>query len=110
MRSYLSDKGYGSKLDTLSTQQDLVEHEQELRVQQGRLAEATAGVASLKGQRAQAEAEFRQKTLDDLATAEQKAASLQEQLVQATQKYKLQTLLVPAGMIAAAYLDFWRGA
>lgn len=95
MRTYLSDKGYGSKLDTLSAQQELVEHEQELKVQHGRLAEATAGVSSLQQQRKQAEAEFRQKTLDDLAQAEQKASTLKEQLVQATQKYRLQTLTAP---------------
>ncbi|MFH1159138.1 MAG: HlyD family type I secretion periplasmic adaptor subunit [Pseudomonadota bacterium] len=95
MRTELSDKGYGSKLDTLTAQQDLVEHEQELQVQQGRLAEAAGGVASLQEQRRQAEAEFSQKNLDSLAQAEQKGASLQQQLVQATQKYRLQTLTAP---------------
>jgi hemolysin D len=95
MRKYLSDKEYGSKLETLSAQQDLVEHQQELEVQKGRLAEAEAGVAALKEQRMQAEAEFRHKILDDLSETEQKASSLQEQLVQATQKYRLQTLTAP---------------
>jgi hemolysin D len=95
MREYLSDKGYGSKLDTLTAQQDLVEHQEELRVQQGRLAEAAGGVTSLQEQRQQNEAEFRQKNLDELAQHEQKAASLQEQLVQATQKYRLQTMTAP---------------
>jgi len=52
-------------------QQDLVEHEQELKVQEGRLDEATAEVASLRDQRAQAEAEYRHKNLDDLTQAEQ---------------------------------------
>ena len=50
-REYLANKGISSKLDAYSAQQDLVEHQQELQVQQGRLAEATAGVASLKQQR-----------------------------------------------------------
>ncbi|MGE0108197.1 MAG: HlyD family type I secretion periplasmic adaptor subunit [Bdellovibrionales bacterium] len=95
VRKYLSDKGYGSKLETLATQQDLVEKTQELEVQKGRLAEATAGVASLIEQRKQAEAEFRAKNLGDLAQAEQKSASLKEQLAQATQKHKLQTLTAP---------------
>lgn len=95
VRKYLSDKGYGSKLETLATQQELVEKTQELEVQKGRLVEATAGAASLTEQRKQAEAEFRAKILGDLAQAEQKAASLKEQLAQATQKHKLQTLAAP---------------
>lgn len=95
MRRQLSDKEYGSKLDTLAAEQELVEYQQELEVQKGRLTEATAGVASLQEQRNQAEAEFRHRVLDALAQDEQKAASLQEQLVQAQQKYSLQTLTSP---------------
>jgi len=95
MRGYLSDKGYGSKLETLTAQQDLVEHEQELQVQQGRLAEATAAIAALQQQRLQAEAEYRHTTLNALTQAEQKASSLQEQSAQAAQKYRLQTLTAP---------------
>jgi hemolysin D len=95
LRKYLSDKGYGSKLETLATQQDLVEKTQELEVQKGRLTEATAGVASLTEQRKQAEAEYRKTNLNALAQAEQKASSLKEQLTQATQKHKLQTLTAP---------------
>ena len=95
MRTYLSDKGYGSKLDTLKAQQSLIEHKQELQVQKGRLAEAVGGIAALQEQRKQAEAEFRQKSLDSLSQTEQKTASLQEHLIQATQKYRLQTLTAP---------------
>jgi hemolysin D len=94
---YLARRGYGSKLDSLKTQQDLVEHQQELQVQQGRLAEATAAVASLQQQRKQAEAEWKRTNLDQLTQDEQKAASLQEQLVQAAQKFRLQTLTAPVG-------------
>lgn len=95
MRHELVAKGYSSKLDALAAEQDLVEHQHELEVQQGRLAEATSGVAALREQRRQVEAEYRHKNLDDLAQAEQKAKNLQEQLVQAAQKYKLQTLTAP---------------
>jgi hemolysin D len=95
MQQYLSGKGYGSKLDSLTTQQDLVEHKQELEVQKGRLAEATAGVASLQEQRKQAEAEFRHTNLDKLSEGEQKVSSLHEQWLQASQKSRLQTLTAP---------------
>jgi hemolysin D len=92
---YLAKRGYGSKLESLKTQQDLVEHQQDLQVQRGRLVEATAAVASLQQQRKQAEAEWRRTTLDQLTQDGQKAASLQEQLVQAAQKFRLQTLTAP---------------
>jgi hemolysin D len=94
-RDYLAQKGYGSRLDSLEVQQDLAEHRQELRVQQGKLAEATAAVASLRQQRRQAEAEWKRANLDLLTQSEQKASSLRQQLVQAAQKFRLQTLTAP---------------
>lgn len=94
-RDYLSKQGYGSKLEYLTTQQDLVEHEQEYQVQQGKLAEATAAVASLQQQRKQAEAELKRTNLNELTQDEQKASSLQEQLLQAAEKFRLQTLTAP---------------
>ncbi len=95
MHKTLSDKGYGSKLDTLTAQQDLVEHVQELNVQKGRLAEATGALESLKEQRKQAQAEYQHNNLDKLADSEQRAASLKEQWLQASQKFRLQTLKSP---------------
>ena len=94
-QQYLARKGYGSRLEYLKTQQDLVEHQHELEVQQGKLAEATASVASLQQQRTQAEAEWKRTNLDQLTQDQQKAASLGEQLVQAAQKFRLQTLTAP---------------
>jgi len=94
-RKSLLDKGYGSKLDYLTIEQDLIEHQQELQVQKGRLAEANGAIDAHKQQRLQAEDEYRHTTLKDLAEAEQKSTSLHEQLVQAAQKYRLQTLTAP---------------
>jgi len=91
-RKSLLDKGYGSKLDYLTIEQDLVEHQQELEVQKGRLAEAEGTLASHQQQRRQAEDEYKHGVLKDLAEAEQKSTSLHEQLLQAAQKYRLQTL------------------
>ena len=95
MRAYLSGKGYGSKLNTLQTEQDLDEHEADLKVQQGRLQQAAGGVSALKAQRQQTEADFKQKTLDELAQAEVKAASLGQQYIQATERNRQQTLTAP---------------
>lgn len=94
-RKYLLDQGYGSKLDYLTIQQDLIEHQQELEVQKGRLKEAEGTLASHQQQRRQAEDEYKHGTLKDLAEAEQKSTSLHEQLLQAAQKYRLQTLTAP---------------
>jgi hemolysin D len=95
IRATLAKKGYGSRIAALTTEQDLIEHQQELEVQRGRLAEAEAGVSKLRQQRAEAQAEYQRTTMTALAQAEQKAASLHEQVLQATQKYRLQTLRAP---------------
>ena len=94
-RDALAKKGYGSKLDSLTTQQDLVEHQQDLKVQEGKLAEAEGSLAALREQRRQAENEYRHTNLKDLAEAQQKSSSLGAQLAQAAQKYRLQTLTAP---------------
>ena len=94
VRSLLG-KGYGSKLDYLTIQQDLVEHQQELEVQKGRLAEAEGNIAAHKEQRKSAEEEYKHTVLKELADAEQKSQSLHEQVLQAAQKYRLQTLTAP---------------
>jgi hemolysin D len=62
-RKYLLDKGYGSKLDYLTIEQDLIEHQQELQVQKGRLAEAEGAIEAHKQQRRQAEDEYKHNTL-----------------------------------------------
>ncbi|MFN3627668.1 MAG: HlyD family type I secretion periplasmic adaptor subunit [Parvibaculum sp.] len=95
IRRDLARKGYSSKIDNLTAQQDLSEHQSELRVQKARLTEASSAVQSLMEQRRGAEAEYQRALMSDLAIAEQKAMTAQEQLKQAEQKYKLQTLTAP---------------
>lgn len=91
----LVDRGFGSKLQYLQTQQDLSEHEQELQVQKARLQEAAASLGALHEQRRQTEAEFQHTNLSDLAQAEQNAASLADELIKARQHHDLQTLASP---------------
>jgi hemolysin D len=95
IRHTLSDQGLTSKMLYWETQQDLVEHEQELVVQRARLEEATAATTALREQRRQTEAEYNRTNFNDLADAQQKAASLKEALVQAEQRRQLQTLAAP---------------
>jgi hemolysin D len=94
-RKYLLDKEFAQKLQYLQEAQDLVEHQQELQVQKARLIEAEGALASLREQRLQAGAEFRRTNLGDLSQAEQKAASLGEELVKAEEHRQLQTLTAP---------------
>src|SRR5262249_44043208 len=82
-------------LTYLQDQQDLIDREQELRIQQARLTQAENEITALQEQRKQTYAEFHRTNLSDLAQAEQKAASLQEAVVQAEQKRQLQTLTAP---------------
>ena len=77
------------------TQQDLVEHEQELVVQRSRLDEAVAATTALHEQRRQTATEYNRTSFNDLAEAQQKAASLGEALIQAEQRRQLQTLAAP---------------
>ena len=91
----LFDKGWGEKLQYLQLSQDLVEHQEELGTQKAKVAEANAAVASLREQRSQTEAEFQRTNRGDLATAEQKAGSLEAQLIQSQQRQHLQTLTAP---------------
>lgn len=91
----LMDKGWGEKLKYLELSQDLVEHQQELQAQKAKLAETSAELAALHEQRRQTQAEFRRTNYGDLSQAEQKASSLQEQLIQAQQRRRLQTLTTP---------------
>lgn len=94
-RDYLAKRGYGSKLDYLTAKQDLVEHQKELLVQKGKLAEAEGALASYVQQRRQAEDEYKRTNLKDLSEASEKTTSLHDQLVQASEKFRLQTLRSP---------------
>ena len=95
MRAYLYDKQYGSKLNYLDAQQDLIDKENELEVQKSRLAEADAALQVVTAHRLQAEAEFRRSLLADLKTAQDKADSLAQELVKAERRMQGQTLAAP---------------
>jgi hemolysin D len=94
-RKGLADKGLAVVLTYLQDQQDLVDREQELRVQQARLVEADNEITALQEQRKQTYAEFRRTNFSDLAQAEQKAASLKDAVIEAEQRRQLQTLTAP---------------
>jgi hemolysin D len=95
MRKTLYDREYGSKLNYLGEQQQLIESERELVVQKDRLLEAEAGLLEIAERRHQTEAEYRHGLLAELSQAEAKANGLAQELVKVDQRMQLQKLTAP---------------
>jgi len=95
IRKGLTDKELVSKITYLETLHQLVDQQQEHKVQESRYQEAEAALAAIIETRAQAEAEYRRALSSDLVEAERKAAGLSEDLVKAEQRTKLQVLTAP---------------
>jgi hemolysin D len=94
-RKYLADKGLGSKMTYLSEDQDLVGQQQDLAIQQSKMKEADAALATLKETHERTAAEFRRTTYDELAKAEQKAAGIAQDVIKAERRTNLQELTAP---------------
>ncbi len=95
LRKYLLGKALTSKLTYLTEEQDLVGMQQDLIVQQGKLREADAALATLKETRTRIEAENRASLFDSLAKADEKAAALAQDIIKAERRTKLQLLSAP---------------
>lgn len=95
LRGYLYESKLGSKITYLSELQDLVGQQHEILVQKSREREADAAIAALNETRSRAKAEYRRTLFDDLAKAEQKAGGLDQEVIKAEQKAKLQILTAP---------------
>jgi membrane fusion protein, hemolysin D len=94
-RKYLTDKGLASKMTYLSEDQDLVGQQQDLAIQQSKMNEAEAALATLKETRQRTAAELRRTTYDELAKAEQKAAGIAQDVIKAERRTNLQELTAP---------------
>ncbi len=95
VRKYLTERELGSKLQYLTDLQELVGQQQDLLVQKSRYREASEAVAALVETRIRTAAEFQRTLLDDLAKAEQKASGLEQDVIKAEQRTKLQYLTAP---------------
>jgi hemolysin D len=95
IRKTLMEKEIGSKILYLDTLLQVVEQQKDLGVQHSKYQEADAALSAIIQTRAQAVAEYRRKTFDDLAEAEQKGAGIAQDLVKSEQKAKLQVLIAP---------------
>src|SRR5262247_2119355 len=95
IRKGLADKELVSKIIYLETLHQLVDRQQDRKVQESRYREAEAALAAITKTIAQAEAEFRRTLSSDLVEAERKVAGLSEDLIKAEQRTKLQGLTAP---------------
>jgi hemolysin D len=95
IRRTLANAEIGSKLQYLEMLQAVTEQEQELAVQKSRLREAQAAVRTLLETQKQTKAEYQKTILDETSKFEPKATSLEQELIKAEQKTKLQLLVAP---------------
>lgn len=95
IRKHLVSKELGSRLVYLSDVQELVGQRQEVLVQESRLTEAEAAIASLAQTRSRTIAEYERGLLDELAKAQQKASGLVQEIIKAEQRTSLQKLTAP---------------
>lgn len=91
----LLDKGLASKIVYLTELQDLVGLQQDVTVQQSKLREVDAAIALLKETSEKTTAEYRRAVYDALSKAQQKVASLTQDVIKAEQRTKLQRLTAP---------------
>jgi hemolysin D len=95
IRKGLADKELVSKITYLETLHQLIDQQEDRKVQQSRYQEAEAALAAIIETRAQTEAEFHRTLSSDLVEAERKARGLSEDLIKAEQRTKFQTLTAP---------------
>jgi hemolysin D len=95
IRRTLANAEIGSKLQYLEMLQALTEQEQELAVQKSRLREAQAAARALVETQKQVKAEYRKTVLDETSKFEPKAASLEQELIKAEQRTRLQLMVAP---------------
>jgi hemolysin D len=95
VRKILYSKELGAKLAYLDALQGLLEQQKDLALQKSRYQEATAALAALTASIAQTMEEYRRTRFGELAEAERKAAGLEQDVMKADQRTKLQLLTAP---------------
>jgi len=91
----LRQKEYGSKLQYLEIKQQLIEEEQDLRIQQARLKQLEASIQSIQNQMATLVSEKRLTNLAQLQETQLQEAGLQQELIKAKERYQQQYLSAP---------------
>jgi hemolysin D len=94
-RRTLLETGSGSRLTWLETKQQLVEVEEERRIQTFQLAEAASGIAETRSRRDSLETDFRLTKTRELSEADRAAVSLAQELVKADRTRQNMTVRAP---------------
>jgi hemolysin D len=95
VRKTLYSKELGAKLAYLDAMQGLLEQQKDLALQKSRYQEATAALSALTESIAQTKAEYRRSRFGEFTEAERKAAGLEQDVIKAEQRTKLQLLTAP---------------
>ncbi|MDR3436486.1 HlyD family type I secretion periplasmic adaptor subunit [Telmatospirillum sp.] len=95
VKEEMSSKGWQSRTEYLRVQQDYIDRRQGLGSALEKRTEAEAAIAGANERLRQIESQFRAETLGQLTDAEQKAASLSQELAKAEQRDRLMTLTAP---------------
>ena len=91
----LYDKGFLPRLRFSELEQELGEVEGQLEVERRRLVETEAALTSARARLAETEAEFRRQSHAGIAEARQREASIEQELIKAAERNRLQTLTAP---------------
>ncbi len=91
----MSDLGWQSRTDYLKIEQEHIDRTQELEVARHKLTEADSAINNVSERLRQAEAQFRGDALTQRAEAEQKAASLAQELAKAQNRDRQFLLTAP---------------
>ncbi len=94
-RQKLVDKKIAARLSMVELEQELAEYEGDLAVQQNRLIEVRAALAAAESRRRSVAAEFRRDILTRLVEAQARATSLEQELVKASERSRMQSLTAP---------------
>lgn len=91
----LSDNGYVSRTEYLQVQQEYIDRKQELESARHKMVQADAAIASVSEKLHQVDEQFRAEALGQLAEAEQKAASMAQDLIKASDRERHYRLAAP---------------
>ena len=94
-RRELLEKGYTPRLDFLELEQELFDTEQKMLAADSKLNELQAALRATTSRRDQLIAENRRTTQDQLAEVTARADSLEQELIKAQDRNRLQTLTAP---------------
>jgi hemolysin D len=95
IRSKAMQMEYGNRIAHLDAQIRLADQKNELLVARRKAAESEAARTGLERQKLQAQSEYANKVLSDLAEAEQKVAGLSEDAIKANRRLDQQVLRAP---------------